>query len=164
VFFAVFVFSYSIAQHATPLINSGKVLDEGRKLHDNKKYKDAIALYKTVPRSDTNYAAVLHELSLSNYKDSNFAESKKYARLGLELFPYKVNDWYNLLANALDEEGKVDEAQKMYDSVLMLNPNDYVTLYNKGLSFYKKSVSQKRKLTFNVQCSLIHFMFTLISF
>lgn len=64
---------------------SGVLLEKGIKLHDEKKYKEAIALYKQINRNDTNYSSALHELSLSYYSDSNFIEAKKNCRNWLKI-------------------------------------------------------------------------------
>jgi hypothetical protein len=60
------------AQENNPLINSGETIDEAVKLHDAGKYKEAIALYKKINRSDTNYVRALYEASLSYTADSQF--------------------------------------------------------------------------------------------
>src|SRR5688572_25498674 len=103
----ILLFLFVLASYFAPgqkkgLVNSGLLIEQGIKLHAAKKYKEAIAMYKQVSRSDTNYKKVLHELAYSSYLDSNFDASRKYAEEGLRRFPHEATNWYNLLANAHD--------------------------------------------------------------
>ena len=47
-------FTTSSAQENNPLINSGAIIEQAIKLHENGKYKDAIEQFKKVNRSETN--------------------------------------------------------------------------------------------------------------
>src|SRR5262249_35809447 len=60
------------AQENNPLINSGEIIKEAVKLHDEGKYKEAISLYKKINRSDTNYVFAMYELALSYSADSQY--------------------------------------------------------------------------------------------
>src|SRR6185437_8991464 len=86
-----------------PLIDSKEIIAKGIALHDQGKYKEALAEYLKVPRSDTSYADVLHELILSYYKDSNFVEAEKYGNIALAMYPARNTEWYNLLADLYDD-------------------------------------------------------------
>ncbi|HXL54951.1 MAG TPA: tetratricopeptide repeat protein, partial [Chitinophagaceae bacterium] len=136
------------AQEKYELINSGILLEQGAKLSDDGKYKEAIELYNKIPRSDTNYSVVLHELSYSSYLDSSFESSVNYAKEGMGLFPEKATDWYSLIANSLDAMEKRKEALTYYDSTLKLNPNNYLTWFNKGISFYNLERFEDAKACF----------------
>ena len=87
-FSLLFVFIISAtAQDNNPLINSGELLKKGADLHDQKKYKEAIALYKQINRSDSNYSSALYELSMSCEADSQYEACRQYAMERLSLFP-----------------------------------------------------------------------------
>src|SRR5882757_7398470 len=75
-----------------PLVNSADIISKGVALHDKKEYKAAITAYLKVPVSYTNYATILHELYLSTYADSNYADAEKYALTSIDLFPEKSNE------------------------------------------------------------------------
>ncbi|WP_153798396.1 toxin-antitoxin system YwqK family antitoxin [Foetidibacter luteolus] len=115
-------------------INSGELLDKGVALYEERKYKEAIALFSKISRSDTNYSRALHELSLASYSDSNFTASKAYAEEGIKRFPEQKDKWYNLLANTLDELGKKDEAIKYYEEIIKISPYNYLAWFNKGVT------------------------------
>lgn len=142
----VFFAKMASTQEIPELLNSGKIIDQGQKKHDAKEYKEAIELYKKINRSDTNYDRALHELAYSYYADSNFTESKKYAELGLKLFPNKSNQWYLILANDEDELGNTQKALDYYDKIIAVNPNSYLNWFNKGITYYKaKNFTEAKK-------------------
>ncbi len=158
IFFLLPVFWAPISlsgQSQKALISSGELLQEGRNKHDSGKYKAAISLYERISRSDTNYSDALHELSLSHYSDSNYEKSHSYAKLGLKLFPEKAAEWYNLMANALDLLGRKTEAQALYDSSLVKNPNRYLSWFNKGISWYNEKKYTEAGFAFQ-KCLLIY--------
>src|SRR4051812_36558768 len=97
---------------SNPLIDSKEVIEQGVKFHEAGKYKEAIAEYLKVPASDTGYSAVLHELIMSYYSDSNFVEAEKYGQLALRLYPDNNTQWYALLASVYDDTKRTDLALK----------------------------------------------------
>ena len=121
-----------------PLIDSKEIIAKGVALHDKGKYKEALAEYLKVPRSDTGYADVLHELILSYYKDSNFVEAEKYGNIALSMYPYRNTEWYNLLADLYDDTQRSDLALKAYDTILAQNPYSYTTYFNKGITLLRQ--------------------------
>lgn len=136
------------AQENVPLVNSGDIIKKATKLHDDSKYKEAMALYAQVSKSDTNYNTVLYEMALTAYADSSFEASKKYALEGLKLFPYQDSKFYGILANALDELGKPDEAIAVYDTILAKYPNQYSAWFNKGIVYYKQKKYKEATASF----------------
>lgn len=155
----LFAATSSIAQQKNKPDASGVLIEKGIKLHDEKKYKEAIALYKQVNRNDTNYITALHELSLSYYSDSNFLESKNAAELGLKLFPENKNKWLNLIANAEDELGNFDAAIANYNKIIANDKNNYLSFFNKGVVYYRKEKYNEAASNFK-QCLLINPFYT----
>jgi antitoxin component YwqK of YwqJK toxin-antitoxin module len=130
----------------TRLINSGELLQKAAEFNDSGMYKNAIGLYRTISRSDTNYLKALNGLSTALYSDSDYSGSLAYAKQGLSLFPNERTTWYNLCANALNELGKSDEALSYYDSIIHDDPNHYLSLYNKATVLFKKGrITDARK-------------------
>jgi len=131
----IILFAFSVqAQDKDQPVNSGDILQQCVKLYENGKYHEAIELYNIVSRNDTNYSAVLHELSYACYMDSNYEKSIGYAKEGLAAFPEKSTDWYNLLGNTYDVMGKRKEAMLYYDSLIVQNPYNHLGWFNKGLT------------------------------
>lgn len=121
-----------------PLIDSRAIIKNGVALHQEKKYKAAVAEYLKIPASDTNYTSALHELILSYYTDSNYVEAEKYSHIGLTMFPQESAKWYGFLANIYDDTKRSDLALNTYDSILAQNPNNYLVWFNKGITLYRQ--------------------------
>src|SRR2546426_11193034 len=71
------------AQSPAPL-NSGQIIDDGIKLHDQQQFQKAVEAYRKVPRYDTNYARALYEMSVSFERDSNFTAALQACEEGLQ--------------------------------------------------------------------------------
>src|SRR5260221_14467073 len=71
------------AQENNPLINSGEIITQAVKLHDEGKYKEALELYKKINRSDTNYVRALYEAALSYNADSQFNAAMQMCKMAL---------------------------------------------------------------------------------
>ncbi|MEO8413020.1 MAG: tetratricopeptide repeat protein [Ginsengibacter sp.] len=140
---------------SNPLIDSKDAIAKGVELHDAGKYTAAIAEYLKVAPSDTNYASVLHELILSYYKDSNFVEAERYGNLALALYPHKSGEWYNLLADVYDDTKRSDLALKVYDTILLHNPFNYLAYFNKGISLYRQLRYDEAMVNFQ-QCIILN--------
>lgn len=121
-----------------PLVNSAEVIRKGVELHDAGKYKDAIAMYNTVSKSDTNYADILHETILSQYADSNYDGAEKTIKVAMDMFPEKKNEWMTFLADIYDDTRREDKAIGIYDEILGANKYDYLTFFNKGVSLFRQ--------------------------
>ena len=121
-----------------PLIDSKEIIIQSIKLHDDGKYKEAIAEYLKVPASDTNYAQILTELVTSYYADSNFVSAEKYIQTGMELFPEKKVLLLRLLADIYDDSNRSALSQPVYDSIIAITKYDYLTYFNKGISLYRQ--------------------------
>ncbi|MGC4101611.1 tetratricopeptide repeat protein [Ferruginibacter sp.] len=151
----LFIFKCSTAQQNNPLVNSGDLLQKGNELHDQKKYKEAIALYKQISRSDTNYSSALYELSMSCEADSQLQAAHQYAMQGLRLFPEEFPKFSMQAANALDDMGKQEEAINLYDEALKKDPQSYILYFNKGVTQLRMEKLDDAKLNFQ-QCLLIN--------
>ncbi len=137
-----------ISQKALTLINSGALLKQGNELHDKEKYKEAIAIYKQIDRSDTNYSSALYELSFSCFADSQLEASLEYAKIGLKQFPELFPKFCIQAGNALDDLGRQAEALKVYDEGLVKNPNSVLLSFNKAVTQFRMGNEADSKKTF----------------
>ena len=138
-----------------PLIDSREVIQKGVALHDEGKYKEALAQYLKVPRSDTNYADVLHEIILSYYNDSNYVQAERYVDTARSMFPDKSPDWLNLLANIYDDSKRTDLALKAYDSIIAQNPYSYIAYFNKGITLMRQTKYDDAEANLQ-KCIMLH--------
>src|SRR5687768_9468450 len=122
-----------------PLLDSKKILEQGIKLAEDGKYKEALTEYLKVPASDTAYSAVLHQIIVACYNDSNYVTAEKYAMTALDLYPTQHTEWYELLANIYDDTKRADLAFRAYDTILVQDHYNSRVLFNKGITFYRQS-------------------------
>ncbi len=78
----LFHFLSLTGQENNPLINSGKLIEEGVSLHDKGEYKKAIELYGKITRGDTNYYRALYEMAYSQVSDSQYTAAIHTCELG----------------------------------------------------------------------------------
>lgn len=140
---------------AASLPKSGEILEQGKKLYDAGHYRDALALYREVSPSDTNFSLVLHELSMTAYQDSDFVAAMEYAEEGLKRFPEDAPEWYMLRAEAEDDKGNKDSAAADYDRVLTANPYSYQGWFNKGVCLYRQDHIPEARVCFQ-RCLMIY--------
>lgn len=126
---------HSAHSQTSILINSGKIINEAVALHDKGEYKKAIALYKTIPRSDTNYVKALYELSLSCLQDSSFAEGLAACEEGLKQGELEHElDLMISKGSLIDELKGPEKAIQFYDSALVKYPYSQSLLFNKSIT------------------------------
>ncbi|MBS1601813.1 MAG: tetratricopeptide repeat protein, partial [Bacteroidetes bacterium] len=136
----LFSYSYAKAQTSIQLIPSGHWLDEGDKLNDSSRYKDAIEAFRHVDRSDTNYVRSLYGIAVSYMADSQYDAAAEYCRMALSSHadPEMETAIWNEYANALDAAEKYDAAIRAYDSAIARYPSFALVYMNKGTSFLKQ--------------------------
>ena len=135
---SLFLFLSSFAQTAKS-INSGEIIEKGIKLHDAGNYKEALQLYKQVPRNDSNYVLALYETVLSQMLDSNYHDALQTCERGLS----QLSDEYELeflqaKGSILDDQGFYEKAMQAYDSALSKYPNAETVLLNKATSLLRQ--------------------------
>ncbi|GAB4091654.1 tetratricopeptide repeat protein [Flaviaesturariibacter terrae] len=120
------------------LINSGLVLQQGSQLHEEGKYKDAIRLYRTIPRNDTNYLRTLYELAMSYEQDSSFQQGLDAIREAEELGTGAMEAQFMLMkASLADDMSQSDRALRLYDSVLAKYPNSDEAMLNRAITLIR---------------------------
>lgn len=134
----VFISSFTaFSQENNPLINSGEVIKEGIKLHDEGKFSEAIAKFKLVVQSDTNYFWALQELSGSYNYNKEYDKAIETAKKGLAETGYYRPDFYTALANAYDDSGDSLKALEVYLQAIKEYPLVNLLYFNAGLTYSK---------------------------
>lgn len=118
-----------------PPLSTGKIIEEGLKLHDEEKYDEAIAKYDMVSRNDTNYTWALYEKTLSLYSKKDYTNAIKTASYGISMQSAYIPDFYIILGSSLDDSGKKEEAIEVYKKALTKYPYQYRIYYNLGLVY-----------------------------
>ena len=115
----------SYSQEKNPLINSGEILVEGYKKYSDQNYKDAVAIYQQINKSDTNYSVAILETVNALQSDSQHVEAINLAKMGIKLFPHMFSQFSMQIGNSLDNLKRDEEALLYYDTAMAKNPNDY---------------------------------------
>lgn len=144
---AFFIATSLVAQQSTR-VNSSLILKQGAELHEQKKYREEIALYNKVSRADTNYSQVLSSLVFAHYTDSNYNEAVRLLQQAIKLYPESNDNWYNLLANSYDNMDRTEEAIAYYDKIIATYENAYLPWYNKGITYYNQKKYDESKQCF----------------
>jgi len=128
-----------------PTAAQNELINEGIKLHDQKKYKEAIESYQQVLKENPDCALALYELALSYYNAKMYDKTLETA---YKLVNYKGPTGllgYGLFANVLDDQGKSKEAIEIYQSAIKQlkdAPEYYKHLssvyYNLGVTYFRQ--------------------------
>ncbi len=115
--------------------NADSLYNEGIKLHDRGEYQKAIEKYQQALVLIPNSANLYYEIAFSYQLLKDYQNALSYADKAIE---YSKGDTRRLAAivkgSALDDMGKPDESVDFYSSILKDYPQDYLLLYNYGIS------------------------------
>ncbi len=132
-----FFINKSYTQENVELINSGDLIDQGVKLHDEEEYEEAIKIYEKISRNDTNYSLGLAELSLSLLANKDYEKTKEVCREGIKLESDEGHMFYMHYATALDDSDDPDSAIIVYKQGLKKYPNHQLMNFNLGITYYR---------------------------
>jgi len=133
----------TVSAQKIPLINSGEVIDRGKKLYDSGNSEAAILKYLTVPKRDTNYVYMLTELALTYMADEQY--EKAIATCDEALATPSINRSHLLRTKcvALDKKGSYDESVSLFKKSIEEYPLDHRLIYNLGITYYNHQEHDK---------------------
>jgi antitoxin component YwqK of YwqJK toxin-antitoxin module len=128
----------SFSAEVSPEYDSYKIIQNGAKLHDEKKYAQAIEEFKKVNKNDTNY--VLAILELANSYIANKQDSLAVIACDKVLFFSTSYAPAVLLykASALDNMNRQDEAEKVYREGISRYPLNNSFYHELGVMKYNQ--------------------------
>ncbi len=128
--------------------NSGKLIEKGIEAYEKEAYDEAIGYFIRIFPGDTNYATAQYELGMTYGAKKDYLKEEQIARQLLKENKGNAIQNYNMLGNALDDQEKSEEALLVYDEGIAKYPNNYLIIYNKGLSLFraKKYVEAEKTL------------------
>jgi tetratricopeptide (TPR) repeat protein len=132
---------------ATP--EQERIIKEGIRLHDDKKYDQAIELYLDVLEENPDCALALYELALSYYYKKDYEKTLETA---YKLVQFEGNEGilgYGLFANALDDQGKPQDAIKIYQSGIKQLEGDPKYTDHLSSLYFNLGVTYSRQKKYN---------------
>ncbi|HET6227969.1 MAG TPA: hypothetical protein VFF27_16920, partial [Bacteroidia bacterium] len=133
-FSILLLLSFNAVSQSTDDLQSIKIIEKGIALHDEKKYDEAIAEYKKVSRSDTNYVLAATELATTYCTSGKDSLGLALANDLLEIKSSYIPMLLAIKANALDNLKRSDEALKVYEEGMKRFPLNYVFTYELGVA------------------------------
>src|SRR5688572_22322707 len=148
---------------------------EGIKLHDTKRYPEAVAKYQQVLAENPDCTVALYELSFAYYVMGEKTKAMETAYKGSKYKSEHLPLFYLTMANVIDDVGKPDEAVKIYrDAIKMLeagqDTRQYLSSlhYNLGLTLFRQKknddarVELKRAVEYNQRYPSPHYLLSVV--
>ena len=123
----------NLFSQATNDISSINIIQKAIELHDNKKYDEAIAEYKKVNRSDSNYVYAATELVTTYIASGKDSSALVLANDLLEIPSSFVPQLISLKASALDDLKQSEAAINVYEEGIKRFPLNYSYTYELGI-------------------------------
>lgn len=123
--------------------NVQDLIQEGVKLHDQKKYREAITEYEKALRLNPESMTATYEISLSYLALRDYRNASKYSTKIIN-----ANDKnllikaYCVKSEALARMGKIEDAIVLLQQAIAKNPNDYNLHFNLALNYFTKNDTQ----------------------
>lgn len=127
-----------------PTVEQQTKIAEGIKLHDAKRYDEAIAKYKAVLAENPECTNAMYEMCMTLYAKGEKESAMELANRGAKYISDELPLFYGTMANILDDYGKPQEAINIYLEGLKLLAGDprfsrYRSSlnYNLGVTYFK---------------------------
>lgn len=118
-------------------------ISEGIKLHDQGRYEDAIAKYKSALKLDSNYAEVYYETSYSLFALKRYDEAISYSRKAIEKNFEDKQGCYIIIGSCFDLKGKPDESIRVLEEGIKDNPKSNLLYYNLAVTCFNNKYYEK---------------------
>ena len=117
-------------------VNSVEILQKGINLHDEGKYREALAEYAKVPFGDQYYDLAVYEKALTQESMEDYRGAIQNINELLDNPSCQINrnKILMLLGDCYDYLEEYEKSVAAYDEALKIAPYDYLTIFNKGVA------------------------------
>lgn len=120
-------------------------IQEGASLHDAKRYEEALAKYQQVLKENPDCTIAMYEMAMTLSAKGDSDKALAVAFNGLKYKSSETALFYLIIANAWDDEGKSDDAIKLYnDGIKILSKESGMEAqtaslyYNLGIAYFRQ--------------------------
>jgi tetratricopeptide (TPR) repeat protein len=137
-----------------------RLVNEGIKLHDDRKYEEALIKYDSALHISKNHYLANYEKSYTLMAMKRYDECITISRFLLALEPKNINSKavYVNLGSALDDKGEETEALKEFSKGIEEYPDFYLLYFNRGITYNKmeKDTEAQADLQNALRCRPLH--------
>ena len=143
-FFLIILLICSFYSHAQDFSSADTYIMQGAKLHDQKKYTEALSKYQQALKINPNSISALYETALTYLQLEEYPNAIKYSNqvLGFSFEPIKL-DAYVIKGTALAKSGKNNEAIALFQEAINELGASALLDYNLGLVYYNLGNNKK---------------------
>lgn len=106
------------------------LLRDGITAHDERRYEDAIKLYRQILAENADDLSTIYELAFSQFAAGDFSGCAEAARLGARYDSRLLIRLRMSLANCLDNDGNTNEAIDIYKKSIRKDSEDHLLRFN----------------------------------
>lgn len=114
-----------------------EIINQGIRLHDEKRYDEAIAQYNKVLAESPDCVLALYEVAYSHYAKKDLDNSLRFALKAAEYRSDILPRVYMMIANVVDDKGEPEKAIKIYEEAIKQNPDLAVLRYNIAITYFR---------------------------
>jgi tetratricopeptide (TPR) repeat protein len=117
-------------QAAETAVEHKVLLRDGIAAHDEKRYEDAIQLYRQILSENADDIVAIYEIAFSQSVSGDYLACVDTAVLGARYQSDLLNQFRMMLANCLDYDGQSNEAITIFKKSVNKEPENYLLRYN----------------------------------
>lgn len=128
---------------AASTVRQDSLIEVATGLHDMGNFDEAIKFYKSVLEENPANITALYEMSFSYFAKGDYGNCIKYSAEGLKYKSKLLPLFYMNMGSSLDIQGQTNEAIKVFENGIRIEPDNYLLRYNLALACFNKKDYEK---------------------